>query len=416
MIMTSVIKGLTRFEARCLQRQINRRNARKKIIANDNSRPVQPLPDPASDPAKSGPSEPSRSAAEAPTPKFRKIKRTAQNANAPDWALENDAYYTKPHVAEFIGNVMRTFAPADAVIVEPSAGGGAILDQFPGAVGIDIHPTRDDIVKANFLNDDVATVAGLTTEQQSRLCIVGNPPYGEKSSMAVAFLNKALSMADTVGFILPISFGYHEVQQYVTPSARLIVDIVLPRASFTLAGKGYGVWSRFQIWTTKPAVAGAYVYQGKVEWIGRGGQARVGRAKIKCGLADDLRSRSPEILECDDFKVLRRRGDEAPAFAFAIPVPRSSKYESNITTDPAKIVSRYEYWFVVAKTAVDLGKMVARLLKIPFLKLALRHCHRGQRFVMFDAIKEYRLIKAAESSLDVAVNDDFEPPTLAMAA
>jgi hypothetical protein len=308
-------------------------------------------------------------------------------------------------VAQFVATVMRQFIEPDATILEPSAGGGAILDQFPGAVGLDLHPTRDDIIQADFLTDDVATVTGLTVDH-SKLVIVGNPPYGAESSIAIAFLNKSLSLADTVGFILPMSFGYYEVQQFIDPRARLIVDIELPRASYTLAGVGYPVFARFQIWTTKPATD-IYVYQGTVDKIGIGKRTRMDRAKIECRVADDLRSRNPDVLECDDLKVVRRRGDKAPAFSLAVPVPRSSKYESNITTDPAKIVPRYEYWFVVAKAVADVGKLVARLAKIPFLKFASRHCHRGQRFVMFDAIKEYLRLKAAEPApVAVGVNDN----------
>lgn len=55
-----------------------------------------------------------------------------------DEAKALDAYYTRPHVAEFVANVVRTFAPKNAVYLEPSAGGGAILDQFPGAIGLDL--------------------------------------------------------------------------------------------------------------------------------------------------------------------------------------------------------------------------------------------------------------------------------------
>jgi CRISPR/Cas system Type II protein with McrA/HNH and RuvC-like nuclease domain len=74
---------LERMRLRRQARQDARRRARK-IIANDNL-PVEPSVEPVIET-----NEPIV-AYQGPEPKRRKVKRTEQNAHAPDWALELDA-------------------------------------------------------------------------------------------------------------------------------------------------------------------------------------------------------------------------------------------------------------------------------------------------------------------------------------
>lgn len=135
--------------------------------------------------------------------------------------------------------------------LEPSAGDGSFMDAMQDkgyqVVASDVDPKRDDVISADFLEDDLT--AELPSKQE--LVVIGNPPFGKRSKLAVGFINKSLSYADTVAFVLPIQFMKYLTQKRMNPQAQLIHNEIIDPDSFTFEDKPYSVRCVFQVWTTR---------------------------------------------------------------------------------------------------------------------------------------------------------------------
>lgn len=66
---------------------------------------------------------------------------------------------------------------------------------------------------------------------------------------AIQFLNHSATFADTLAFILPVSFRKWSVQSRVNTSLSLLSNTLLPNYSFILDGLPYDVRCCFQIWS-----------------------------------------------------------------------------------------------------------------------------------------------------------------------
>ena len=156
-----------------------------------------------------------------------------------------DQFFTLPRVAahcvELLKPVIRSKG-GDWLWVEPSAGGGAFLDQLPyPRLGLDISPARPDLAPADFLHWQPGPAA-------QKIAVVGNPPFGKNASLARRFFDHAAQFADVVAFILPRTF---EKPQFVNRLARnmhLVRSVTLDEASFELEGSPYAVPTVFQVW------------------------------------------------------------------------------------------------------------------------------------------------------------------------
>ena len=87
------------------------------------------------------------------------------------------------------------------LVLEPSAGDGAFLDLLPAPtrLGLDIHPSSEGIREADFL-------AWTPPHLGADILTIGNPPFGQRGQLAIAFLNRACQFSRVVAFILPRSF------------------------------------------------------------------------------------------------------------------------------------------------------------------------------------------------------------------
>ena len=118
-----------------------------------------------------------------------------------------DQFFTKPKVADwcykkFVATIVADGTkPNDLTFVEPSAGDGAFYDLLPEKkkVGIDIDPKRSSFIEADFLSWEPA-------ERRKPIAVIGNPPFGYRAWLALAFLNHAAKFSEYVGFILPMAF------------------------------------------------------------------------------------------------------------------------------------------------------------------------------------------------------------------
>lgn len=167
--------------------------------------------------------------------------------------IDLDQFYTIQPVADKCVDVLFRYLillnyEDDVSFLEPSAGSGAFLKslaeyQCQGVEAYDISPQAENIVKQDFLQ--------LSRRKLKKRVIIGNPPFGKRSRLAIDFINHSFSMGDTVAFILPIHFKKWSAQSKIEQEAKLIYTKLLPKDSFTLEGQTKDIRCVFQIWTKK---------------------------------------------------------------------------------------------------------------------------------------------------------------------
>jgi predicted RNA methylase len=143
-------------------------------------------------------------------------------ANETETELHVDQFYTKEPVAkQCIDKVSSRFNDFD-IILEPSAGRGSFLKRLPREkrLGLDINPQNDEIVKMDFF--DYKSVP------DKKYLVIGNPPFGRVSSLAVKFFNKASEFASMIAFIIPRSFKRITIQNRLCLDFHLVHSEDLP--------------------------------------------------------------------------------------------------------------------------------------------------------------------------------------------
>ena len=65
-----------------------------------------------------------------------------------------------------------------------------------------ICPENKEIIKGDFLTLNVEPLV----KSYQRIHVMGNPPFGRQSSLAIKFIKKSQQYCDSISFILPKSF------------------------------------------------------------------------------------------------------------------------------------------------------------------------------------------------------------------
>tara|TARA_B100000795_G_C22806649_1_gene445388 strand:- start:10196 stop:10978 length:783 start_codon:yes stop_codon:yes gene_type:complete len=129
-------------------------------------------------------------------------------------------------------------------IIEPSAGNGSFIKYIKKISNnykfYDIKPEHKDIVKKDYLK---------VTDVKNNLHIIGNPPFGKKSSLAIKFIKHSAKLnAKTISFILPISFNKPSFKKSFSTDYHLVYSKILPISSYTYKNKLVDIKTVFQIW------------------------------------------------------------------------------------------------------------------------------------------------------------------------
>ena len=179
-----------------------------------------------------------------------------ENPEIPNWVdistVGLDQFFTRPEIALRCNNQLLAMMQADGSppdqfkFIEPSAGQGVFLDLLPRErrIGIDIQPQRGDIEGNDFLSWSIKP-------NGYRYAVIGNPPFGYRAWLALAFVNHAAKFADYVGMILPMAFQSEGKgsPKHRVKGLELIHSEVLPPDSFTDAsGKIVKVNALWQVW------------------------------------------------------------------------------------------------------------------------------------------------------------------------
>ncbi len=156
-----------------------------------------------------------------------------------------DKFYTKPNIANDLINKINL--SKYNLVVDPCCGDGAFYSQISiPKIGIDILPTIDDInvIKHDFLTWDYSSI----NEDSDKVIVISNPPFGKQGSLAMKFIKRSCLFADTIAFILPLSFVKDSIKNRIPISYHLIYEEILLEDSYLLDSKDYSVKCVFQIW------------------------------------------------------------------------------------------------------------------------------------------------------------------------
>jgi hypothetical protein len=157
-------------------------------------------------------------------------------------AAELDQIFTTDEVArDLLGFVIRRYGSHPHLFIEPSAGLGAFLKHMPASkIGIELDCKIPGLLAADFLT--------VSVQCDRSIVVVGNPPFGRNSSMAVRFFNRAARMADVIAFVLPRTFRKASIQNRLHENFHLVEEIDVPPSAFTFRSKLCDVPCTFQVW------------------------------------------------------------------------------------------------------------------------------------------------------------------------
>ena len=161
-----------------------------------------------------------------------------------------DKYYTKIEIAVECVELVKRYINIlkDDLIIEPSAGNGSFIEPikilFNNYKFYDLEPEHNEIIKFDFLNFDHATV----TQNYNNIHIIGNPPFGRQSSLAIKFIKTCCCFSSSISFILPKSFKKGSMRKHFSSNFHLIFEMDLQEKSFLVNGVETNVECVFQIW------------------------------------------------------------------------------------------------------------------------------------------------------------------------
>ena len=161
-----------------------------------------------------------------------------------------DKFYTKESVAkQCVGFI--DFISKDHIVIEPSAGNGSFIKDIKKISSnykfYDIEPENDEINKLDFLKIDHASLK----KKYDSIHIIGNPPFGRQSCLAIKFIKKCCLFSKSISFILPKSFKKDSMKKYFSDNYHLIYENDLSENSFLVNNIETDVPCIFQIWQYK---------------------------------------------------------------------------------------------------------------------------------------------------------------------
>ncbi len=174
-------------------------------------------------------------------------KKTGLNRN------NNEKYYTKSSVVndcvQNIKSIIKINFEND-IIIEPSAGNGSFIKIIKTLCKnykfYDLYPENIEIIKQDYINLETDIL-----KKYNKIHIIGNPPFGRQSSLAIKFIKKSCMFCDTISFILPKSFMKESRKRTFPLYFHLVFETILPNESFLINNKSYNVPCVFQIWEKK---------------------------------------------------------------------------------------------------------------------------------------------------------------------
>ena len=175
-----------------------------------------------------------------------------ESVNKQDYGLKRktiDKFYTSPHIVNKCLNLVEEHIniTKNDICIEPSAGNGSFINGikrlFKNYKFYDLEPGNDEIIQQDYLNYNF-----IDKDKFNKIHIIGNPPFGRQSSLAIKFIKKSVEYCDSISFILPKSFKKDSLKKHFPLNFHPICELDLPENSFLINNKVYDVPCVFQIW------------------------------------------------------------------------------------------------------------------------------------------------------------------------
>jgi len=172
-----------------------------------------------------------------------------------------DKFYTKNTIASQCCQLIQQHIDINKdidLIIEPSAGNGSFINPITNITNntlfYDILPEHPKIIKQDFLDLDLSTIE--YPNLHTKIHIIGNPPFGRQSSLAIKFIKKCASFCDSISFILPKSFKKDSMQKHFPLNFHIIYECDLDDNSFIINSNTTNEQEKdvpcvFQIWERK---------------------------------------------------------------------------------------------------------------------------------------------------------------------
>ena len=163
-----------------------------------------------------------------------------------------DKYYTSINTVDICINLIKKYLiiKENDLCIEPSAGNGSFIKNIKllckNYKFYDIEPEHNEIIKEDYLKLNYNIF-----KEYNKIHIIGNPPFGRQSSLAIQFIKQSSKYCDTISFILPKSFKKNSLRKHFPLNFHLIHEYDLPKNSFIVDNKEYDVPCVFQIWLKK---------------------------------------------------------------------------------------------------------------------------------------------------------------------
>lgn len=290
--------------------------------------------------------------------------------------VELDQFYTNPKISNKLVKEIFRVIPSEYLVkfIEPSAGSGNFIDSLmlsgikrKNILAYDIDPKVDGIITQDYLT--------LNKRHNKGRTVVGNPPFGKRSSLAIQFINLSLKHSEYVAMILPKQFNRFLTQKQINPKAKLIYSKTIEKDSFLVKNRKYHVNTVFQIWTTN-----------------------------KDDVSKDLRLLKSEPRKHEDFETRIHNNTELTLkyfkkdnfFPWDLALHRQGFYDYNERiTDPENLIKNRQYFFIKAKNKTVLN----RIMKMDINKLSDSNT-QTPGYSTTDFVKAYKKIKRKRNEND----------------
>lgn len=165
-----------------------------------------------------------------------------------------DKFYTKKNTVKYCIDLIKKYIEINKykdLIIEPSAGNGAFIHSIEkisiNHLFYDLKPEHSNIIKQNYLKLNSKCLLN----KYDKIHVIGNPPFGRQSTLAIKFIKKSCEFCNTISFILPKSFKKDSVKSKIPLNFHLLIQKDLPKYSFIVNNEDYDVPCVFQIWIKK---------------------------------------------------------------------------------------------------------------------------------------------------------------------
>ena len=172
-----------------------------------------------------------------------------------------DRFYTNPEVAENCTNIFKELINITQkdLIIEPSIGSGNFLSSISNItknyLGYDIDNSlfNPEYIKTEyknkvFLQDFLSLDYSKLQNEYNNIYILGNPPFGKQSSIAIKFIKHMCHFCTAFGLILPKSFKKQSLQDKIPLDFSNILTIDIPENSFSYIDTSTNVSTIFCIY------------------------------------------------------------------------------------------------------------------------------------------------------------------------